>query len=187
MSQSRGSLASISRRPMTYQTQAIQWARSAKTDMSSVSTTALHWEYRSSFCSSRSSRSSLTVFSRCTSDVCGVGARGEAVSRPPSVPPSPRCPGAREGCLTKRILAVLKVTRKCKGDRMILKLSMGTSLAVQWLGLCASTAGGERSIPGQGTKIPQAMQCGNQYKSSNNTTLIMANSKYYVCVRHWAK
>ena len=61
---------------------------------------------------------------------------------------------------------------------MILKLIMGTSLAAQWLGLCTSTAGGERSIPGQGTKIPQAMQCGDQY--DNNTTLIMANSKYYV-------
>ena len=61
---------------------------------------------------------------------------------------------------------------------MILKLIMGTSLAAQWLGLCTSTAGRERSIPGQGTKIPQAMQCGDQY--DNNTTLIMANSKYYV-------
>ena len=27
------------------------------------------------------------------------------------------------------------------------------SLAVQWLGLCASTAGGTVSIPGLGTKI----------------------------------
>ena len=31
----------------------------------------------------------------------------------------------------------------------------GTSLVVQWLGLCASTAGGTGSIPGQGTKILQ--------------------------------
>ena len=30
---------------------------------------------------------------------------------------------------------------------------MGNSLAVQWLGLCASTAGGTGSIPGRGTKI----------------------------------
>ena len=30
------------------------------------------------------------------------------------------------------------------------------SLAVQWLGLCASTAVGMGSLPGQGTKIPQA-------------------------------
>ena len=33
----------------------------------------------------------------------------------------------------------------------------GTSLAVQWLGLRAFTAGGTGSIPGQGTKIPHAM------------------------------
>ena len=32
----------------------------------------------------------------------------------------------------------------------------GTSLAVQWLRLCASTAVGAGSIPGQGTKILQA-------------------------------
>ena len=31
--------------------------------------------------------------------------------------------------------------------------SFGTSLAVQWLRLCAFTAGSEGSIPGQGTKI----------------------------------
>ena len=35
-----------------------------------------------------------------------------------------------------------------------------TSLAVQWLRLRASTAGGAGSIPGQGTKIPRASQCG---------------------------
>ena len=31
-----------------------------------------------------------------------------------------------------------------------------TSLAVQWLGLSISTAGGMGLIPGQGTKIPHA-------------------------------
>ena len=30
----------------------------------------------------------------------------------------------------------------------------GTSLVVQWLRLCASTAGGVGSIPGRGTKTP---------------------------------
>ena len=64
MSQVRGSLLSISARPMTYQRQASQWASSANMDMSRVSTMALYCEYRSSFCSSRSSRSSRTVFSR---------------------------------------------------------------------------------------------------------------------------
>lgn len=64
ISQVRGSLLSSSLRPMTYQMQAIQCASSANMDMSSVSTMALYCEYRSSFCSSRSSRSSRTVFSR---------------------------------------------------------------------------------------------------------------------------
>ena len=38
-------------------------------------------------------------------------------------------------------------------------LIVGTSLVVQWLGLCASTARGMGSIPGPGTKIPQAARC----------------------------
>ena len=38
-------------------------------------------------------------------------------------------------------------------------LASGNSLAVQWLGLHASTAGYTGSIPGPGTKIPQAAQC----------------------------
>ena len=33
----------------------------------------------------------------------------------------------------------------------------GTSLAVQWLGLCTFTAEDQGSIPGQGTEIPQAV------------------------------
>ena len=36
-----------------------------------------------------------------------------------------------------------------------LTLYHGTSLVVQWLGLCASTVGGLGLIPGEGTKIPQ--------------------------------
>ena len=36
----------------------------------------------------------------------------------------------------------------------------GNSLAVQWLGLCPFTAKGAGSIPGRGTQIPQAKQCG---------------------------
>ena len=38
------------------------------------------------------------------------------------------------------------------------------SLAVQWLGLCASTAGGMGLIPGQGTEILQATQHGQKQK-----------------------
>ena len=38
--------------------------------------------------------------------------------------------------------------------------------AVQWLRLHASTAGGTGSIPGWGTKIPQAVQCRQKKKKS---------------------
>ena len=38
------------------------------------------------------------------------------------------------------------------------KNGVGDSLAVQCLGLCASTAGGMGLIPGQGTKILRAVQ-----------------------------
>ena len=37
----------------------------------------------------------------------------------------------------------------------------GNSLVVQWLGLCASTAGVTVSIPGQETEIQQAV-CGGK-------------------------
>ena len=37
-------------------------------------------------------------------------------------------------------------------------IKIGNSLAVQWLGLHAFTAEGLGSIPGLGTKTPQAMQ-----------------------------
>ena len=43
-----------------------------------------------------------------------------------------------------------------------IKANTGTSLAVQWLRLHASIAGGMGLIPGQGTKIPRAMQCGQE-------------------------
>ena len=40
----------------------------------------------------------------------------------------------------------------------------GNSLAIQWLRLCTLTAEGLGSIPGQGTKIPQAMRHGQKKK-----------------------
>ena len=39
-----------------------------------------------------------------------------------------------------------------------------TSLAVQWLGIHASTAGGTGSIPGRGTKILRSGQCSQKKK-----------------------
>ena len=41
---------------------------------------------------------------------------------------------------------------------------LGTSLAVQWLRLCASNAGAVGSIPPQGTKIPHAVLHGQKEK-----------------------
>ena len=44
------------------------------------------------------------------------------------------------------------------------KSKLGTSPVVQWLRLWASTAGGMGSIPGWGTKVPHAVQCGQKTK-----------------------
>ena len=43
-------------------------------------------------------------------------------------------------------------------------VSAGNFLAVQWLGLLASTVGGTGSVLGWGTKIPQTMQHGKKKK-----------------------
>ena len=44
-----------------------------------------------------------------------------------------------------------------------LELSLqGTSLAVQWLRLRASNAGGAGCTPGRGTKIPHELSLGNE-------------------------
>ena len=45
------------------------------------------------------------------------------------------------------------------GNLQCQNLIGGNSLAVQWLRLCVSTAGGSGSIPGRGTKIPHATRC----------------------------
>ena len=46
----------------------------------------------------------------------------------------------------------------------LLKLEVGNSLAVQWLGLCTSTAGGMGLIPGWGNKILPATWHGQEKK-----------------------
>ena len=46
------------------------------------------------------------------------------------------------------------------GHRSLIRKTTLTSLAAQWLKLCTSMAGGTDSIPGQGTKIPDAAWCG---------------------------
>ena len=58
--------------------------------------------------------------------------------------------------------AVKQVTR-IFGFPADIKVIFGDSLVAEWLGLCASSAGGTGSIPGWGTKIPQAA-CGQKKK-----------------------
>ena len=54
----------------------------------------------------------------------------------------------------------------------------GNSLAVQWSGLGTFTAEGLGSIPGQGTKIPQAMWCGqNKTKQKQKAKQTNNNKK----------
>ena len=51
----------------------------------------------------------------------------------------------------------LSVTQNLCLIKSNLKIMTGSSLVVQWLGLCALTAEGPGSVSGWGTKIPQAM------------------------------
>ena len=70
---------------------------------------------------------------------------------------------------------------------MIKTEASGTSLAVQRLGLSTSTAQDAGSIPGQGTKIPQAVWCG-QIKKKKVRSLeldsqggMLDPTTYYLC------
>ena len=45
---------------------------------------------------------------------------------------------------------------------------LGSSLAAQWLGLHASTAGGTGWLPGQGTNIPHDARCGKKKNTQKN-------------------
>ena len=55
--------------------------------------------------------------------------------------------------------------------------ALGTSLAVQWLGLCAFTAEGAGSIPGWGTKVLQATWHGHKKQKQNKTKTKNNNKK----------
>ena len=49
---------------------------------------------------------------------------------------------------------------------------------VQWLGLCASTAGGLGSVPGGGTKILQASHFGQEKKKKKDSLLDQTLKKF---------
>ena len=51
--------------------------------------------------------------------------------------------------------------------------SIGNSLVVQWLGLFTFNAEGMGSIPGRGTKIPQAAQQGQKRKKKAIHSIII--------------
>ena len=68
--------------------------------------------------------------------------------------------------------------RKAKGNSF-LKPHLGTSLAVQWLKLCSSTAGDLGLIPGQGTRILHTVRCGK--KTSTHLLVIMVVAQTYTC------
>ena len=53
------------------------------------------------------------------------------------------------------------------------KADRSSSLVVQWLGLCAFTAKGWDSFPGQGTKIVQVTWCGKK-KPQNLTEYVVS-------------
>ena len=59
-----------------------------------------------------------------------------------------------------------------------LKVRTGTSLVVQWLRLCVSSAGGVGSIPGQGTKIPHTKVQQKKKKGNNQTYKTVRIHKY---------
>ena len=57
--------------------------------------------------------------------------------------------------------------KKKKNLLFILKIIIGTSLAVHWLRLQTSTAGGMGSILGLGIKIPHATRHGQKKKKKS--------------------
>ena len=58
------------------------------------------------------------------------------------------------------------------------EMGLGDSLAVQWLGVHTSTAGGTGSTPCQRTKIPQAAQCRQKEKEKSLRIYVNKMAKY---------
>ena len=61
-------------------------------------------------------------------------------------------------CVLKQYILAMLGYMKC-----IIKIDLGIFLVVQWLRLCASTAGGVGLIPNWGTKILHVMENGYIY------------------------
>ena len=66
------------------------------------------------------------------------------------------------------------------------ELTLGNSLVVQWLGVRALTAEGPVSMPGQGTKIPQAVWHGQKetkQKNKKQTVLFTVSCVFVLTLR----
>ena len=75
------------------------------------------------------------------------------------------------------------------GSPTVKNVDPGNSLAVQWLELRASTAGGSGSIPSQGTKVLQAVRCG-QLKKKNVDPILGIHTlalRRQLALRHGAR
>ena len=80
-------------------------------------------------------------------------------------------PKRQQQCIQKRAF----VSESQGGEGFFSKKGfLGTSLAVQWLGLRDPSAGAMGSVPGQGTEIPHA----TQHSQNNNNHSI--NSKHFL-------
>ena len=66
-------------------------------------------------------------------------------------------------------------SRKQTEERNLNLRTVGTSLAVQWLRLHASIAGGVGSIPGHGTKIPSCCVAKKKEKKLKDYSLFIWN------------
>ena len=89
--------------------------------------------------------------------------------------------------LSIRFLKPGRISEELKVNSFLLKVGeLGTSLAVQWLRLWASTAGDVGFIPGWGNKIPQAESC-DQEKESKKTKVKILKIKFLSAFQmaHW--
>ena len=73
--------------------------------------------------------------------------------------------GSISGQGTKIPRAMQRGQKKKEISFPFFKVKPGNSLVIQWLGLSALTARGLGSVPGQGTKIPQAAWRGQNKKN----------------------
>ena len=70
-------------------------------------------------------------------------------------------------CSEREKVILLHYMRRKISVELVLEITCGTSLAIQWLRLQASTAGDTGSIRGLGTRIPHAVRRGQKEKKRN--------------------